>query len=211
MNSNIKIAAVAAFFAIGVSAYAQQGFFRPEVAYVLPATKIGYSEAKLKGAAGYGVAGGAVFGAQDEHEIGLSLSMFNTNASESTAEPVNFAGTQYSSGSDSIKVKAMPVLLNYRYYFGAKTDTTRFYVGPSIGFTHMKGTETLVGNRPGGIIDILESGDTSNGFSGALSLGVAVKLADKTDLDIGYRYFYSKAFDGNFKANNLYTGITFKF
>jgi len=210
MKTNIKIAAVAAFLALGLSAYAQSGFIRPELSLVIPTTKAGQFDAKLKSTAGYGFAMGAVLGAQDEQEIGVSLSFADVKGSTSTSTPFNFLGTNYTTGSDSVKVKAMPVLLNYRYYFGAKADSTRFYVGPSVGYANVKYTEVLVGTRPG-YVDTLTITDSQNGFTWALSFGCAVKLADKTDLDIGYRFTSAKAWDGHFNASTLYTGITFKF
>jgi outer membrane protein W len=210
MKTNLKIAAVAAFFALGLSAYAQSGFIRPELSLVMPTTKAGQFDAKLKSTVGYGIAGGVVFGAQDEQEIGVSISLADVKGSTSTSTPFNYYGTNYNTGSDSFKVKTMPVLLNYRYYFGAKADGTRFYFGPSIGYTHLKYTETAVGNRPG-FVDTITINDSKNGFTWAMALGFAVKLADKTDLDVGYRFTSAKAWDGHYNAGALYTGITFKF
>ncbi len=210
MNTKIKIAAVAAFFALGLSAYAQSGFIRPELSLVMPTTKAGQFEAKLKSTVGYGIAAGVVFGAQDEQEIGVSLSLADVKGSISSSTPFNFLGTNYTTGSDSVKLKTMPVLLNYRYYFGAKADGTRFYVGPSVGYTKVKFTEVMVGTRPG-YIDTLTITDFENGFTWALSLGLAVKLADKTDLDVGYRFASAKVGGGHYNAGALYTGITFKF
>ena len=210
MKTHIKIAAVAACFAIGLSAYAQSGFIRPELSLVMPTTKAGQFEAKLKSAVGYGIAAGAVFGAQDEQEIGVSLSLADVKGSISSSTPFNFLGTNYTTGSDSVKLKTMPVLLNYRYYFGAKADGTRFYVGPSIGYTNVKYTEVLVGTRPG-FIDMVTITNSQNGFTWAMFLGLAIKLADKTDLDVGYRFASAKVENGHYNASALYTGITFKF
>jgi len=219
MKSSIKVAVVA-FFAIGISAYAQDSFIRPELSYVKIANNLSFSHAddtkSPRGTIGYGIAGGAIVGDQGQHEISLSLQLDDSKASVSQSTPFSMDGVNYSSGTDSIKLKTTTLLLNYRYYFGARANPVRFYVGPSLGYTHIQGSEAASAVEMSGTVDTDNGSDTRNPWTTALSLGVAVKLADKIDLDLGYRYTYgiSKSW-GNFlehlRSNSLYAGVGFKF
>jgi opacity protein-like surface antigen len=214
MKSNIKFAAIAAFLAIGVSAYAQEGFVRPEISYVKFSNSVPLglsgSEQSLKGTIGYGVAGGAFFGDQNEQEVSVSITMADAKAS--ITEPFLIEGIS-GTISDSIKVKTTTILLNYRYYTGAKADSARFYIGPSIGSSHLQASESATGTADG--ITDTESGDigSKNPWTFAISVGCAIKLAEKIDLDVGYRYTYglTKSWDEHLESNALYAGVSFKF
>ena len=84
MKANLKTLAIAACFAISTCAYAQEGFIRPELSYNFAKLGItGVTGVGLKDAVGYGVAGGASFGAQNEHEIGLSIGILDFSLSSS--------------------------------------------------------------------------------------------------------------------------------
>lgn len=199
MKSNLRVAAVAVFLSIGVSGYAQI-FIRPEMGYSLPSTKVSFAvvngDKTLGGALGFGIAGGDTFGAKNEHEVGLELGVVNFKAAKTTPD----------TGTDEIRLKTIPILLNYRYYLSVKAVSARFYINPSVGFTHLKYVE----NCPG--FPLPNNGTTSKyGFTAALSLGAAVKLAESTDFDIGYRFLSAKAWEANLDTHNLYAGIHFKF
>jgi opacity protein-like surface antigen len=213
MKSSIKVAVVA-FFAIGISAYAQVGFVRPEISYlkITNSVPLGISgnNQDLKGTVGYGVAGGSLYGEQNEHEISLSISFAESKAS--VTEP--FAMSDVSGTvNDSVKLKTMTILANYRYYTGAKADPARFYVGPSIGTMHITGNETATATAGTETMSDSEGIGTKNPWTAALAIGVTVKLADKIDLDLGYRYTYglNKSWGEHVKSNSLYAGVGFKF
>lgn len=201
MKFNTKIA-VAAFFAIGLSAYAQEGFIRPEVSYALPNNSYQYI-GSFKGAAAFNLAGGCVFGAQDEQEVSLSIGTTTFKVSNPSVE--YFDGAQV-----SLKLEETPILINYRYYTGAKSDSARFYVGASAGILLAKLTATSDGATV--------TSASSNPWDLGLGLGGAFKLADKIDLDVGYRFllsgnalanaYYSSA---SLRASYFYAGVGFKF
>ncbi len=171
MKSNTKIAVVA-FFAIGLSAYAQEGFIRPEVSYALPANSYQYI-GSFKNAAAFDLAGGVTLGDQ---EIGLSVGTASFKVSNPSVD--FFDGAQI-----SLKLQETPILVNYRYYLGPKTATVRFYVGASAGILLAKLSATSSGESVASV--------SSNPWDLGLEVGGAFKLTDSIDLDVGYRFLLS--------------------
>ncbi len=196
MKANLKTLAIATCIAIGTCAYAQEGFIRPELSYNFASLSVSNNPGiGLKDTVGYGVAGGASFGAQNEHEVGLSVGI------------VDFTPTISAAGSRLTgKLKTVPVLANYRYYFGAKADSMRFYLAPSVGYSNVKIDWTATG--PGGTAVISKSGTD---FTWGAGLGVFFKVADKVDLDLGYRYQEVKETDAKVKIGVLFAGVNFRF
>ena len=192
MKPNIKIAALATFLAICVSAYAQEGFIRPELSY--NTVKISGDNDSLKDAFGYGIAGGAYFGAQSEHELGLSVGIINFDF-KSIAD-TDFKGS----------VKTVPLLVNYRYYIGTKADAVRFYLAPSAGYTFLKLEDSFSDGEEVWSDDISETD-----FTWAIGAGVVFKVADKIDVDVGYRFLQVRANGGHANVNSLYVGGNFRF
>ena len=196
MKVTLKTLAVAACLAISTCAYAQEGFIRPELSYNFAKLSAnGNSWLGLKDAVGYGVAGGATFGAQNEHEVGLSIGFLDFTPTSSLP-----------ASSITGKIKSVPVMANYRYYFGAKTASLRFYLAPSIGYSSDKVDYTL--NVSGGSFHHTSSGTD---FTWGAGLGVLFKVADKVDVDVGYRYVAVDYTDAKAKIGALFAGVNFRF
>lgn len=199
MKTNLKTLAIATCLVIGTCVYAQQGFIRPELSYNF--ASLSGSDAtgfKTKNSVGYGVTGGGYFGAQNEHEIGLGIGIEDFSLS------TNVAGVSVSG-----KAKTVPVLVDYRYCFGAMTDMARFYVGPYAGYTNIKyNLRVAAGNT------VATGSSSGSSFTWGGGLGVLFKAADKVDADVGYRYIGGlKVSDSNIKAKvgSLYAGVNFRF
>jgi len=192
MKANLKTLAIATCLALGTCTYAQEGFVRPELSYNFASLKgSDASGSTLKDAGGYAVAAGASFGAQNEHEIGISVGVANF----------------WISGSSGAygKVKTMPILANYRYYLGTKANSARFYLAPSVGNTSVKVNESNKGST-------FSSSNTSFNWGGGI--GALFKVADKFDVDLGFRYMEGiKIKDTNIhvQVNTLYIGANFRF
>lgn len=196
MKTNLTPLLIATCLAISPCAYAQEGFIRPELSYNFADLSVSSNPGvDLKDAVGYGVAGGARFGAQNEHEISLSVGIldFSTTSSDPAA-------------AISGKIKTVPILANYRYYFGAKADSMRCYLAPSAGYSDVKvDTTVTVGNNTA------RFSSSGTDFTWGAGLGLLFKVADKVDMDLGYRYQEVKESDGKLKVNTVYAGINFRF
>jgi len=199
MNTKIKfVALVTVLMALAHSAHAE-GFIRPSLLYVSP-TMSGASTAT-----GFGLAVGGRFGPQAAHELSFEGSWVKWD------ESANYAGYAVS-GS----LKYAPCLLNYRYYFGQAASATRFYIGPSAGFACTTASVSAIGPN----VNVAVSDSTSSAAYGA-SLGLVFKLAQKVDLDLGYRYLFVKGNQvtiagttvtlDDAKAHVLYAGVSFRF
>jgi opacity protein-like surface antigen len=200
MKAILRTLAIATCLVTGTCAYAQQGFIRPELSYNF--ASLNGSDAtgfKTKNSVGYGVTGGGYFGAQNEHEIGLGIGIEDFSLS-STVASVTVSG----------KAKTVPVLVDYRYCFGAMTDMARFYVGPYAGYTNIKyNVRATVGPTT-----VATDSSSGSSFTWGAGLGVLFKVADKIDADLGYRYIGGlKISDSNIKAKvgSLYAGVNFRF
>ena len=200
MKTNLKTLAIVTCLAVGTCAYAQEGFIRPELSYNFASLSgsdaVGF---KTKDAAGYGVTGGAYIGAQNEHEIGLAIGKVDFSLS------ANAAGVTVSG-----KAKTVPVLASYRYYFGAKADVARLYVGPYVGYTSIKYNVRATFGTPA----VFTDSSSGNSFTWGGGLGGMTKVTDKIDIDIGYRFIGGlKISDTNIKARvgSLYAGANFRF
>ncbi len=174
-------------------------FLRPYAAYVNPSAE-GYSDA-----AAVGFAAGIQSGAQDQHEIGFDWS-YTEYDSEVRIGAFVATGTE----------KYMPCLASYRFLFGTKENKARVYVGPSLGFTNIRASASVVG--PG----IAVSGsDSAWAATAAGSAGALVALTDKIALDVGYRFTRVGAAEvkvaglraevGDVNVHSMYAGVSFRF
>jgi opacity protein-like surface antigen len=201
MNANLKTLAIAACLAIGTSSYAQDVFIRPELSFNFASLSGSDSNGfKVQDALGYGVAGGTRFGVQEESEFGLSVSTLKFTVASSISGP---------GVSASGNLKVVPIMANYRYYFGAKSDIARPYFAPSVGWTNIKTNTSVVSG-----LTTTVSNSSGNCFTWAAGAGVLFKLDDKLDLDLGYRYIGAlKVRTTNIKltVGSLYLGMNIRF
>lgn len=183
---------------LGSSARAE-GFVRPSLFYVWP-TMSGASSA-----AGVGFAAGSRFGPQIEHELSFEGDWVKWD------ESASYSG-QHVSGS----LTSVPCLLNYRYYFGKAASTGRFYVGPSAGFARTTAAVSAIGSDTR-----VSASDSSWSAAFGASAGLVFRLAEKVELDVGYRYLVVRGSHvtlsdvtvslDDARASILYAGISFKF
>lgn len=214
MKITEKIVVLAVLVATSASAFAEV-FIRPEILW---------SQGKLENLKsnkfGAGVAVGTTMGAQNEQEFGVSISQTNFTDTYNYQVVVNPAKT---TGSTTRKMKALPVMFNYRYIFLSKTSKVRPYVGASIGLmstkTDMNVTAVATNVNTGALLSSLsqsESKSTSSMNLGATA-GLAFNITDRFALDLGYRYSQAKikisewALDGNLKINTVALGAHFRF
>ena len=203
MNMKLRILAATALLAtLGGTARAES-FVRPILSYDSP-TNAGFGSAM-----GYGVAFGTWFGAGKDHEVSFEWHYTDWNYSQP------YSGYSVAGGE-----KNMPLLVNYRYQSGNAQSPVRFYIGPSLGFTrtHLQVTANFPTFAPGPAI-VVDETDWSFTWSGAT--GIIVKISDRADLDIGYRYLHfqgrnfgvgsSNVVVDDHKANIAYLGVNFRF
>ncbi len=209
--------AIAVLFAIGLSAHAQDMFLRPEIS---TGSLSGHSLSfygtndplSLHGV-GFALEGGKIYGAQDSHVVSLSVGLDNFTSSESATTLFYWNNVLYSSDHDSAKVRAIPVLFNYRYNTGAKGSPMRFYFGFSFGLTVLKRDETLTAvNAVGGAIETVGISDSKYPLNWALPLGVAYRLNNNWSLDAGYRFqeTCSSIWRSHLKEKVFYFGVSKK-
>ena len=202
MKINLNILAFVACLATSTGAYAQVvGFIRPELSYNFPTISVPHNpEISLKDSFGYSLAGGVLLGAQNEHEIGLSVGILNFSMSAHSIQGVTtFSGM----------VKTIPIMANYRYYFGAKGDPVRFYLAPSLAYTRVQVDVTTYG--PSGIA---WGRSTSTDFTWAAGLGMLIKVATRVDIDIGYRFqgeLKESVTGTEIRMHTVYTGVNIRF
>ena len=199
MKANLRTLAIATCLALGTCAQAEGVFVRPELSYNF--VSLNGSNANginIKDGLGYGIAVGNRFGTQDESEFGVSVGAMRFSLSPSAV-----------GGVGSGNLKAIPLLANYRYYFGAKANAVRCYLAPSIGWTTVKTNFTAFS---GGTM--AANGSTGGNFTGCAGVGAVVKLENTVDLDFGYRYVVGlKVRNTNIKITDgaLYAGLNFRF
>lgn len=100
----------------------------------------------------------------------------------------------------------MSILAHYRYYFGAKADFLRFYLAPSLGFTSSRSDAAIFNGNT-----LTRMSSSGKGSTWGAGLGVLFKVADKVDVDAGYRYMEFKESNAKVKMNTLYAGIDVRF
>jgi opacity protein-like surface antigen len=201
IKTNLNILALVACLSISAVAHAEEVFIRPEISYNFPSISVPNNpEISLKSAFGYSVAGGVLLGTQNEHEIGLSVGMLNFKMSVPVIRGVTgFYG----------KVKTLPLMVNYRYYFGAQADRVRFYLAPSLAYTNVQVDVTTTG--PSGFA---QGSSSSTDFTWVAGLGVLIKVADRVGIDIGYRYqgeLKETVTGVEIRMHTLYTGVSVRF
>jgi opacity protein-like surface antigen len=198
MKTHLKLAAALASVALAASVHAE-GFLRPEVSYTFASVSVPGFSIDLDNAFGYGVAGGATFGGEGQHEVGVSIGVLDYSVSTSLA-----------GATGSGKVKTVPYVATYRYYFGPKTAPARFYLGGAAGWANVKVNASVTS---GGITARASESDTD--FVWGVGLGAVFKVTERVDIDAGYRYQELQqpvgAVDAKIKSNTLYAGVNFRF
>jgi opacity protein-like surface antigen len=199
MIPKIKILAAGLLLAALCSSASAESFFRPLFSFDSP-VNTGFGST-----GGYGFVTGARLGAAQEHELSFEWHYNRWNVSAS-----------YDRFSVSGGETNMPFLLNYRHHFGTSADQIRFYAGPALGLTSTK--LSLNATAPGSLVSV---DNTAWAFTASGSLGVLIKLTDKTDLDLGYRYLWTKGRDFSVgptsvsvddrQTHMVYTGLNFRF
>lgn len=159
-------------------------FIRPAAYYVSPTTD-GYSSAGA-GAVSIGFSRGENL----QHEFSMEVAYVRWNSS------TNVSGIAVS-GSEHY----MPYLANYRFLFGQKGDTLRAYIGPAIGVMNSR-IDVSARSRFGSFSD----SSSAWAFAAAGSAGVVLKLSDKVNLDIGYKYLHAEAASYTIAGVNLEAG-----
>ena len=203
MKTKTKVIALVALLGANFAAATEPAsskpeyFIRPLVAYVKPTDG--------NSATGFGFAAGGSFGSQKEHEVSFELT--HAKWDESMTDP-----TVSVSGS----LKYMPYLLSYRYYFGPEALKARFYVGASAGFTSVDVSVQAVDSGA-----TFSGSDTAWGSTLAGTIGVKVRLSEKADLDLGYRYQHTSGPTitlagesielDDLKVHVVYVGVGFRF
>jgi opacity protein-like surface antigen len=194
MKPNFKIVAVTTFLAISVCANAQERFLRPEVSYNF--AKSSDSTIDLKDAVGFGIAGGIYFGAQNGQELGLSAGILNFDIKSVEVGGVDVTG----------RVKALPLLVTYRYYLGTNEKPLRFYLASAVGYSIVKVEATA------SLGDVTAAGDSNEtDFTWAVGTGAVFKLSDRIDMDAGYRFQQIRQADGHASVNSIYVGANLHF
>lgn len=217
MKSNITIAAFTGFLGLAALGHGQDVFVSPGISCDIPSTKVIFIDGNTKalGAAmGFQIAGGAAFGAQDQNEFRLGLGYSDFNVSEAiTSSFSSFDnGVSYSSGYEKVKVQAIPLLLDYRYYFGRTTSFARFHLGPIVGFTRSKATITLTGvETTGGAVDTATSEDSRTDFTWGWGFGVAFRITERADLDFNYTYTSAKVWETSLDIHSLHASLIYRF
>jgi opacity protein-like surface antigen len=173
-----------------------QWFVRTNALLVSP-SEDGYSNA-----GGIGASLGAMFGAGLQHEFNVEFGYTNWKMDD-------YIG--------NVRVKAtehhLPVLASYRYYFNADGAPVRPYVSPGFGYQFTKVDAEAVGYGSE------SASDGSFCYTGAI--GALIRLTDKIDFDLGYRYLHADGMSGDvqgvpyetdaFAAHIGYLGVSFKF
>jgi opacity protein-like surface antigen len=97
-------------------------------------------------------------------------------------------------------------MASYRYYIGAKTDPVRVYLGASAGYTFLKAsfTGTLAGFTA-------SNSASETDFTWGGGAGILFKVAERTDIDVGYRYQAIQMSDGHMDVSSVYAGVNFLF
>ncbi len=166
MNRKTTYTGLVACALLAVSSTQASGFIRPLVSFVAP-TSEGYSNA-----AGYGVAVGLTPDQGKHHELSLEVNYSAWKEDDSFA-PYRVTAEE----------KYMPILLNYRYYFGSATRTTRFFIGPSIGVTQARYSASFSG-------PYFNESDSATDWVPTISAaaGLEFSIGDKISLQLGYRF-----------------------
>jgi|GEM_PF-5130813 opacity protein-like surface antigen len=145
-----------------------RGFIRPTIAYVIPEAD-GYDNA------GYlGFAAGFVAGPGHQHEISAEIGA---------------TGWEFDEREGSVRVEGqetyVPMLVSYRCYAQPEGSKVRFFIGPSVGFTHVQYEVKASGQN------LFSKDETSEfRFTLAGNVGVDFRLSTKLSLNVGYRYLY---------------------
>ena len=181
-------------------AHAAESYLRPIISNVSPSTE-GYSNAVAGG-----LSAGFYWGPRGQHEINYEWG-YTYWDSKGVLSNMGYA----------IRETFMPHLINYRFNLRlSESNNYSWYLGPSLGFTNNKVTiEATSGSQRVSF----SQADWSFTFGG--TTGINLRLTDRIDLDLGYRYLSVKGakytvsgvtFESqNAHANIVYAGIGFRF
>lgn len=125
-----------------------------------------------------GIAGGVTLGPERTHELNLELDYASWHYQD-------VGHVARLSGPDTLgDGKLQPIMLNYRFCFGPKSARWRFYLGPAIGLTNIRGdmTQHFSGRLP--------ASEHLKGWKTTISgvAGVQIAITARTSIDLGYRY-----------------------
>jgi opacity protein-like surface antigen len=141
-----------------------------------------YSESEYSAEAGGSVAIGWELGPLNEHELSLEAA----RAAWSWSRPFGLAPGLGLSGEGH----AMPILANYRRYFGAADSQVRYYGGISAGIVKVSGDATFLGSG------LNYRGSTSQAVAAfGAAIGISGKLTEAVSYDLGYRYLQAQDVD----------------
>lgn len=198
-SSKLTLVACVALVSLSPFASAADAFVRPVVSLIIP------QSGGLDNEVGYGVAAGALFGADSSHEWSLEV----THARWKYEQMMDLSGldgdTLHFSGPSVDTVT--PVLVNYRYRFGSRASRVRFYLGHSLGATQIKRKAWAAEN---GMYRVSFRSENDWKFTVAGSAGVAVKLTERVELEAGYRYSWVDDLISR-RTHNVYLGAGIKF
>jgi opacity protein-like surface antigen len=171
MNRTIVITGLAALALAAVTsshAATTPAFIRPVIAYVSPDAD-GYDDAAY-----FGVQAGVFTGPTKQHEFSGEIGATGWESDE------RFFATRIEATETYV-----PVLASYRYYAQPEGSKVRFFIGPSIGFTHASYEIKVSGPGSFGKDDSTEAF-----FTWAGNVGVDIKFNEKFSLNVGYRYLH---------------------
>ncbi len=145
---------------------------------------VDYANSGYSSKTGAGIAGGASFGSDNSHEVGIDVGRVAWAMSKPwSLSPSSTLGL---SGSGHLT----PVLGSYRYYIGGPAARTRIYIGGLLGATKYTGDTWLNGS---GVQWGAHASKWLSTFGGAL--GAVVPLTAHISADVGYRYIQTTSTD----------------
>lgn len=198
MKIHSKLIAVLAGLALTTAAHAE-GFIRPELSYTFASVSVPGFSIDLDNAFAYGVTGGATFGAEAQHELGVSIGVIDQSVT-----------TGLAGATASGNVKTVPYMAGYRYYFAAKAAPARFYLTGGAGWASVKFDARV---NVAGVTARASGSDTD--FIWGVGAGVMFKVTERIDIDAGYRYQELTqqvgSVDAKIKSNVVYAGVNFRF
>jgi opacity protein-like surface antigen len=156
-----------------------EGFIRPAAWY------LDYTEAEMPSKAGASLAAGARFGEIKQHELSLEVARASWSWDHLSGLAPGFMLGRSSSGH------LTPVLVNYRYYFGAADSRFIFFMGGSAGVTKVSGNVQVVLSGPPSYGSSLDK--TQATWSG--TVGVTAKLTMIMSVELSYRYLQTQGFE----------------
>ena len=199
MKRVIRLALLLTVFGFS-TVHAAESYLRAIISNVSPSTE-GYSSAVAGG-----VSVGFYWGSKGQHEINYEWGYTHWDSEGM------FSNMRY-----AMRETFMPHLINYRFNLRlSESNNYSWYFGPSLGFTNSK--VELEGASGSQRVSFSQT-DWSFTFGG--TTGINLRLTDRIDLDLGYRYLSLKGAKytasgvtletKNAHASIVYAGIGFRF